>query len=104
MSTSQRTFEQVKNILGKLDNNIDAARARRLQSRMPSTPTPMPMPTPAPAAAPMQMASNPAPAPQPIPSASPSMIGQSNGAAPSRSIYGRAQPLRPDQRGNNARQ
>lgn len=90
MSTSQRTFEQVKNILGKLDNNIDAARARRLQSRAPSAP----MPLPAPAPAPVPMAITPPPPPQPLPAASPSMIGQSNGAAPARSIYGRAQPLR----------
>lgn len=96
MSTSQRTFEQVKNILGKLDNNIDAARARRLQSRAPSAPLPMPTPTPTPqsAPAPMPMATTPSPQPQPLPAASPSMIGQSNGAAPARSIYGRAQPLR----------
>lgn len=31
MGTSDRTFEQVKSILGKLDRNIDQARARRLQ-------------------------------------------------------------------------
>mgnify|MGYP000484974363 CR=1 FL=1 len=38
MTTSQRTFEQVKNILGKLDRDIDAARAKRLQTRaMPPT-------------------------------------------------------------------
>lgn len=36
MSTSDRTFEQVKNILGKLDRNIDAARARRLHDNGPS--------------------------------------------------------------------
>jgi hypothetical protein len=35
MSTSQRTFEQVKSILGKLDRDIDAARQKRLQARMP---------------------------------------------------------------------
>ena len=89
MSTSQRTFEQVKNILGKLDNNIDAARARRLQTRTPA-PTPAPMPAPQP----MMISAPSSPAPQPIAPASPSMIGQSNGAAPARSIYGRAQPLR----------
>lgn len=33
MSTSQRTFEQVKSILGKLDRDIDAARQKRLQTR-----------------------------------------------------------------------
>jgi hypothetical protein len=35
MSTSQRTFEQVKSILGKLDRDIDAARQKRLQTRTP---------------------------------------------------------------------
>lgn len=93
MSTSQRTFDQVKNILGKLDRNIDAARARRMQPR--------PM-TPAPSAPLIQPASMTVAAGQPslntvIPAtpttASPSMIGQSNGAAPTpTSPYGRAQP------------
>jgi hypothetical protein len=32
MSTSQRTFDQVKSILGKLDRCIDAARERRLHA------------------------------------------------------------------------
>ena len=36
MSTSQRTFEQVKSILGKLDRDIDAARQKRLQTRTPA--------------------------------------------------------------------
>jgi len=31
MSTSEKAFEQVKSILGKLDRSIDAARQRRLQ-------------------------------------------------------------------------
>lgn len=35
MSTSQRTFDQVRSILGKLDRDIDAARQKRLQTRMP---------------------------------------------------------------------
>ena len=30
MATSQKTIDQVKNILGKLDRNIDALRERRL--------------------------------------------------------------------------
>lgn len=39
MSTSQRTFEQVKSILGKLDRDIDAARQKRLQTRpIPASP------------------------------------------------------------------
>jgi hypothetical protein len=35
MSTSQRTFDQVRSILGKLDRDIDAARQKRLQTRLP---------------------------------------------------------------------
>jgi anti-anti-sigma factor len=101
MSTSQRTFDQVKNILGKLDRNIDAARARRLQPR------PVSVPTAQAVVIPSTGGSTPAvigatgggglnqiiPATPSVPApASPSMIGQSNGAAPQRSIYGRAQP------------
>ncbi|MBC7836041.1 MAG: hypothetical protein H7Y88_13225 [Phycisphaerales bacterium] len=37
MSTSKQTFDQVKNILGKLDRNIEDARARRLRGLMPAT-------------------------------------------------------------------
>ena len=33
MSTSQRPFDQVKSILGKLDRDIDAARHKRPQTR-----------------------------------------------------------------------
>lgn len=47
MSTSQRTFEQVKSILGKLDRDIDAARQKRLQTR---NPAPVVGSAPAPAA------------------------------------------------------
>ena len=35
MSTSKHAFEQVKNILGKLDRFIDAARQRRLDPQPP---------------------------------------------------------------------
>jgi len=89
MSTSQRTFDQVKSILGKLDRDIDAARERRLQQRLipvasaaqpagfiPSTAVPPPMRT----VAPVQPASLPA-------------------NDPGRSGYGRARPLRGDDRG-----
>lgn len=38
MATSQKAFQQVKNILGKLDRNIDQLRERRLGD--PVTPTP----------------------------------------------------------------
>lgn len=70
MSTSQRTFEQVKSILGKLDRDIDAARQKRLQAR-----SPQPLPIQQPAA--------PTP-PTPRP----------GGISP----FGRATPMRLDQR------
>jgi len=41
MSTSERAFDKVKSILGKLDRNIDAARARRLHGgTVPAIPSP----------------------------------------------------------------
>lgn len=46
MGQSQRAFEQVKSILGKLDRNIDAARSRRIQDHT-TAPSSVP-PTPAP--------------------------------------------------------
>lgn len=79
MSTSQRTFEQVRSILGKLDRDIDAARARRLQTRH----SPMPM-----AATPMA-AVVPAPAVMAAPPAGPAIPD------PGRSGYGKARPSRP---------
>ena len=72
MSTSQRTFDQVKSILGKLDQRIDALRERRTSDVIPMPAAPVATP------APMQA---PKPAPTPAP-------------APSRSAYGRATPLR----------
>lgn len=71
MSTSEKSFNQVKSILGKLDRNIDQARTRRMHGNQPH---PMPAPAPAPAAVP------------PIPAHTP------NGA-PARPVIGRAQPL-----------
>jgi hypothetical protein len=68
MSTSDRTINQVRAILSKLDRSIDEARERRTQP-------PMPTPPPTPAMAPQ--ATPPAPA-------QPSSPG---------SAYGRAQPL-----------
>jgi hypothetical protein len=95
MSTSQRTFDQVKNILGKLDRNIDAARARRLQTPAQngngngnggpipiSSAQPMPQPT-----RPTFMPSGPL---TPMPT-----FGSST---PTRSVYGRATPMRNDGR------
>jgi hypothetical protein len=69
MSTSQRTFEQVKSILGKLDRDIDAARQKRLQTRNPA---------PVSSAAVM-------PAARPL-------------ATPGTSGFGRATPMRMEQR------
>ncbi len=63
MSTSERTFSQVKAILGKLDRSIDEARERRTQR--PAAPV--------------------APAPAPARENAP--------AAPTQSQYGRAQPI-----------
>ncbi len=50
MPTSPESFSQVKNILRKLDESIDAARGRRLEHTrpervMPPVPAPQPMPT-----------------------------------------------------------
>ncbi len=86
MSTS-RSFDQVKNILGKLDRNIDAARARRLQG-----------PVPAPAIA--TPAAAPAPArPTFVPSSPMTPMPTFGSAAPARSTYGRAMPMRNQQTG-----
>lgn len=87
MGTSDRTFEQVKSILGKLDRNIDAARARRLHDNSPAPARPSPAPPAAPAshAATSVMTPPVLAAPSnPTPSVPP----------PSKSGYGRAQPLR----------
>jgi hypothetical protein len=79
MSTSQRTFDQVKSILGKLDRDIDAARQKRLQTR----PTPPAMAAPGGA----------------------TMVGGGTGfgtarplSTPGLSGFGRATPLRSDGR------
>lgn len=102
MSTSERTFEQVKNILGKLDRNIDAARARRLHDDTP----------------PGVMHGRPAaigatqPTPPSTAHSAPALIGGSTPQTsnsshstphvpakppmPSKSGFGRARPLRPN--------
>lgn len=80
MGQSQRSFDQVKSILGKLDRNIDAARSRRLQDH---TTPPAAAPVPAPSVlqpAPALIASPVPTAPSPVPSG--------------RSPFGRAQPMR----------
>lgn len=40
---AQRSFDQVKSILGKLDRNIDAARSRRLHDHTPGNLAPAPL-------------------------------------------------------------
>lgn len=79
MSTSDRTMNQVRAILQRLDRSIDQARERRTQ------PGPAPL-----ASAPM-----PAPAPAPTPSTAPVSTGTTPAATPARppSPFGRAQPL-----------
>lgn len=100
MSTSQRSFDQVKSILGKLDRDIDAARARRLQSRpsaglvtasgTPEAVTPTP-PSHPPTHTPAPMTSRQTQNPDAVAPASPVV-------PPARSPFGRAQPLRPEDR------
>ncbi len=75
MSTSERTFNQVKAILNKLDRAVDDARNKRT---MPGTPAPSPATLPVPSA---PVATAPAPVAQPK----------------TTSQYGRAQPIRPAQ-------
>jgi len=91
--SSSRSFDQVKNILGRLDRNIDAARQKRLQGPLP-TPAQAPVapaPTPAPAPAPQRPTFVPAPpSHNPLPT-----FGQNQ---PARSIYGRAQPMRAERK------
>ena len=89
MSTSQRSFEQVKSILGKLDRDIDAARERRLQQR---TPVPVPI------AAPAGFVPPPSVAPPPLRSPAPQAPAPVPANDPGRSGYGRARPLRTDSR------
>lgn len=78
MRPSEKSFDQVKNILGKLERNIDELRSRRQSPDL----------TPAPA---------PAPVNQPIPS-SPARPGQpaaQPAAQRANSAFGRATPMRP---------
>lgn len=67
MSTSDRTLNQVRAILNKLDRSIDEAREKRTHTPAPSAPAPAPLPA----------AVHQAPPPPPA----------------STSQYGRAQPM-----------
>jgi hypothetical protein len=111
MATSQKTFDQVKSILGKLDRNIDAVRERRLGD--PPSPVGLtagpgrgmdqlvggagarPLGGGLPANYPNMNTLIGAPAAAPVPAAGP-QPGQTAAGAPaaSKSPYGRAQPIR----------
>jgi hypothetical protein len=71
MGPSEKTFNQVKSILGKLDRSIDQLRAQRTSPQPPAQP------------APANEQSRTIPAPQPLPQ---------NTRPPS--IFGRATPIR----------
>lgn len=76
MATSPESFNQVKNLLRKLDQSIDAARSRRLTSG------PTGKPAPAPAAAPMRSDVNPnraRPLPPRTPPAAPGSLPRPGG-------------------------
>ncbi|MCC6678715.1 MAG: hypothetical protein IT436_16405 [Phycisphaerales bacterium] len=73
MGTSEKTFNQVKAILSKLDRNIDELRDKRLHPQ----PAGLPVPPAAPGLAPII-----------APVAAPAVNG--------RPTFGRAQPIRPD--------
>jgi hypothetical protein len=86
MGTSERTFDQVKSILGKLDRNIDVARSRRLHED-----SPVPVPSTPVRSSPMtgnngQTIGGPATS-VPVPATTTAPM-------PSKSGFGRAQPLR----------
>jgi hypothetical protein len=77
MGPSEKAFHQVRNILGKLDRNIDSLRAQR------TNPAPAPSPQPAP----------PAAAERTIAGSSTSTQQPPNNRPPS--AYGRATPIVP---------
>lgn len=79
MGPSEKSFQQVKSILGKLDRSIDSVRQARLQPGSPSTPTSSPVPQAVPVVA------------QAKPVSTPPSTGSASPAA--RPNFGRAQPL-----------
>jgi hypothetical protein len=93
MTTSHRAFNQVKQILGKLDQRIDNLRAQRMSDRIIGQPAGTPTAQPisqnmipaAPTADVRPTSAIPTPASLP-----------QQAAQPSKSIYGRATPLRPN--------
>lgn len=94
MATSQKTFEQVKSILGKLDSRIDAVRNRRVHGEpAPVVTNNQPTGT-QPVYTPNSVIGGshqpPAPIPMPTPPAAVTPPASSNGHPK----YGRAVPLR----------
>jgi hypothetical protein len=95
MSTSQKTFNQVKGILGKLDQRIDSLRAARTNDRLiGASPAATPvLPANGPATIPMNTTigtgSLPKPAVLPVAPAPAAPLPARN------SLYGRATPIRP---------
>lgn len=86
MSGSERAFQKVKAILGKLDRSIEEARERRLHTTAPAAPASPVQPAQPQQAAPPGMA-------QRIPA-------QQKAPASPGSIYGRARPIPPSGLGN----
>lgn len=97
MGPSDKAFNQVKNILGKLDRNIDDVRNKRLHPEpaavVPSTRT---EPGQMPAATSTTLIGVPKQAPTTAPAAT------TNTATQARSTFGRARPILPDTPGNSA--
>lgn len=86
MTTSERTFNQVRNILGRLDRSIDEARDRRLRGgdepeQAPETAE----------AEPQQRSEPPARTPSEAP---PPPVGPRRSTSRAPSPFGRAKPLR----------
>jgi hypothetical protein len=95
MATSQKTFDQVKSILGKLDRNIDEMRQRRLGDPPPRLPVPTPHNI-SPVIGPSLNTT--IGAGSTLPAINGNGLNGAHVPAPSKSQYGRAQPLRPEAR------
>ncbi len=93
MGPSDKAFNQVKNILGKLDRNIDDVRNKRLH------PEPVASPTRNDAAQ-IPAATTLIGVPKQTPAQAPA--AQTSTATQSRSTFGRARPILPDTPGNSA--
>lgn len=89
MGPSDKAFNQVKNILGKLDRSIDEVRNKRLTPE----PTPVPVQSSSVVASPTTLIGVPKQAPAAAPAAA---------SAPARSGFGRARPILPENGGGSA--